>query len=434
MKITLIKPAMFKRKSKDNMQPLAFAILSALTPVHINRVFYDERIEKIPFDEKTDLVALSVDTFSAKRAYQIAEIYRKKGVAVVMGGFHPSIETEEALEYADAVVVGDAEDAWPEFLNDWQTGQLKKIYKAEKFNQRLKTKYDRSIFHNKKYLPLNLVQLGRGCRYNCEFCSVNSFYQGKQKVREVNEVLKEISSLDNKRIVIVDDNVYHDKENFRNFLKGMCKLNKQWFCQISLDITYDEEMMELLKRSGCVLALVGIESIDRQNLRQMHKTGNLSILDLSSAILKFRKYGIMICGAFIFGYDYDTVESFAATVKFAQENKFAAANFNSLYLMPGTKIYERIKQEKRLLFNKWWLDNNYYYGKAMFEPKQINEQEFEQACFQAKKDFNSIKSIIKRGFEFNCNVKSINNLYLYLLINFINRSENLNKQGRILAS
>jgi radical SAM superfamily enzyme YgiQ (UPF0313 family) len=434
MKILFLKPAMHPLQKSQGMQPLAFAVLSALTPPEIERAFYDENIESIPLDEQADLVAMSVETFTAKRAYQIAEIYKKQNIPVIMGGFHPTIEPEEVLEHASSVAIGDAEAIWPRVLSDFKDGILKKIYRSITVTDTIKTSYDRSIFKDKKYSPFNLVQWSRGCKFHCEFCSVKTLYPGNQISRPISEVIGEIKELDNKPLFIVDDNIYQNRTGFTEFLLRITSLKKKWGCQISLDITKDDDLMELLGKSGCIMVIIGIESLNMDDLHQMNKISNLAINDYESAINKFRKYGIMIYGTYIFGYDHDDGNQFEKAVNFAKRMKFAVANFNTLYPMPGTDIYVRLKNENRLLYEKWWLDDEFYFGKAMFQPVFLSPEELEDGCFRAKRSFNSIVSIIYRMLDFRCNSRNLSNFILHLILNLTNRRQIYKKQGKALVN
>jgi len=433
MKILFLKPAMYPSEKTNSLQPLAFAVLNALTPKEIERVFYDESIESIPLDETADLVAMSVETFTAKRAYQIASIYKERNIPVIMGGFHPSIEPAEALEHATSVAIGDAEGFWGQVISDLKEGRLKSIYRNNTESEYIQTSFDRSIFRNKKYLPFNMVQWNRGCKFQCDFCAIKSFYPKTLVSRPIDEVIQEIKELDNKPLFIVDDNIYQNKTELKEFLEKITLLKKRWGCQISLDVTRDDELMNLLGRSGCILVLVGIESLNDDNLKQMNKRSNLSISDYKSAINKFRKHGIMIYGTYIFGYEHDTNEQFEKAVEFSKTMKFALANFNPLYPMPGTELYNRLKKEKKLLFEKWWLDYDFYYGKAMLKPIKLSCKELEDGCFQAKRSFNSIRSILFRALDLNCNSKNLSNFLLYMIINLSNRKQIYRKQGKRLV-
>ena len=421
-------------RSGDAMQPLVFAILKSLTPKDFEISFYDDRVEELNFTEPTDLVAITCGTFTAKRAYQIAGYYRKKNVPVVMGGYHPTLMPEEARLYADAVIIGSAESVWQQVLDDFQNNALKPFYHGEIDGDGLHSSYDYSIFEGKKYFPVNLVEWGRGCRHHCDFCSVQAFNKGKEMLRPVKDVIADISKLDNKPVFFVDDNLYHDKRLFRDLLVDMIPLKKRWACQISVEVTHDEDLLGLMQKSGCMMALLGIESFDRGNLKLMNKSWNFDIGKYREAIQRLRKRHIMVYGTFIFGYDHDTPEDFKKSVDFAIKSKLFIANFNPLYPMPGTKLYERLEAENRLIYEKWWLDPDFYYGKTMFRPVPFSPQDLEKHCLDAKRKFNSFASILHRARDFSANLHGKTNAAFFLLTNLTNRREIFKKQGKKLGT
>jgi radical SAM superfamily enzyme YgiQ (UPF0313 family) len=433
-RITFINPNMASYRSGDAMQPLVFAILKSLTPSGFDISFFDDRIEDINYDHPTDLVAITVGTFTARQSYKIARIYRQKNIPVVMGGYHATLLPDETIQHADAVVVGSAEDTWPQLLEDFQQGELKQFYFSEDLKSDvLKTYYDYSIFHGKKYFPLNLVEWGRGCRHNCDFCCIQAFNKGRETLRPIEDVMNNVQQLDNKPIFFVDDNLYHNKKQFREFLVQLIPLKKKWACQISVDVTNDDELLDLMKLSGCLMVLLGIESLRRDNLQDMNKGWNFNREKYIIALQKFKERHIMIYGAFIFGYDHDTPEDYKTSVDFAIENKLFIANFNPLYPMPGTPLYNRLEQEGRLQYEKWWTDETFYYGKTMFKPAGISPDDLEVQCFDAKKRFNSLKSIFYRATNISANMYGPLNAAYFIMTNFTNRREVYKKQGKILG-
>lgn len=435
MKITFIRPSMSNFKGTDTLQPLVFAILSGLTPPDIETVIYDERIEDIPYDEPSDLVAMTVETFTARKAYQIATEYKKRKVPVIMGGFHPSMVPEESLRYATSIIIGDAEGIWEKVLEDFKENKLKRIYKSSSLSQSqiLKTKLNRNIFKGKNYPAIELVQWGRGCPHDCDFCSIKAFYGKTQRQRPIDDVVQEIAELKNKQIFFVDDNIFHGKKCTKDFLEAISSLNIKWTCQISIDVTKDKKIMKQLEKSGCNSAVIGFETLDIRNLTQMKKRWNVANDGYDTAIQIIKDHGIMIYGTFVFGYDHDTPDSIKACLEFALRWKFFLANFNPLTPTPGTPLYLRLLREKRFIHEKWWLDPTYIYGRAIFKPKNMTPKELELECFDAKKSFNTYGSILKRALNPKVNFRSFNNLSLYFLANIINRREMLKKQGMRLG-
>jgi len=274
MKVTFIR-------SSDAMEPLCFAILKSLTPDNIETTFYDERLEPIPLDENTDLVAMTVETYTARRAYQIAAEYRKRGVPVVFGGYHPTFLPDEALLHADAVVRGDAEGVWGQILEDAQNGGMQEVYQSSDFPELANVFPDRSIFKGKKYAPMALVQYGRGCKFNCSFCSIRAFYGNNLRQRPVADVIEDIRRSGKKHIFLVDDNIFVDVDKARELR--------------------DRALVRLMAESGCISALVGFESLDPASLKEIKKGWNVKWQSYDDAIEVFQNEGIMIYGTFVFG-------------------------------------------------------------------------------------------------------------------------------------
>lgn len=433
MKITFIRPNMTDMRSSDAMEPLVFAILAGLTPPEVETVLYDERLEAIPYDEPADLVALTVETYTARRAYQIAVQFRRRGVPVVMGGYHPTFLPDEALQYADAVVVGDAEQLWEQVVQDAQAGQLQWLYRQPDYPPLSGIKPDRRIFHGKRYAPAALVQYGRGCRFACEFCSIHAFYGFNLRQRPVGEVVAEIEALNRKHIFLVDDNIFVNVPQAKELFQALIPLNIRWSCQISIDVAQDDELMALLEKSGCTTAVIGFESLNERNLAQMKKKWNLKHGDYATSVQKFQDRGIMIYGSFVFGYDHDTIDSFDLSVEFALRSKFYLANFNPLTPMPGAKLYDRLQAERRLLYDRWWLAPDYRYGQATFHPRGMTADELTAGCFRARRQFNEYTSIFKRAFDFKANARDPYRLGLHLASNIVSRREIVKKQGQPLG-
>ena len=425
---------MHGRRTSDAMQPLAMAVLRALTPPDVEVVLHDERIEQVPLDEPTDLVAMTVETYTARRAFQLASAYRRRGVPVVMGGYHPTFLPDECLAFADAVVSGDAEGLWPTVVADAKRGRLRRIYQQDdQPSLSLHPPPDRSIFAGKRYAPVTLVQYGRGCRFNCDFCSIHAFYGNRLRQRNVRDVCDEIEKAGRKYVFFVDDNLFVDVAKAKELFAAVQPLGVSWFCQTSIDIARDRQLVTLMAKSGCSSALFGFESLRAENLRQMRKGWNLKWQDFETSIGVMRDAGIMIYGTFVHGYDYDTVQSFDDTVEFAIRHKFYLANFNPLTPTPRAPLYDRLAREGRLIFDRWWLDPEYRYGDATFRPRGMTADELTNGCYRARLAFNSAASIAKRFVDPRGALRSPRNAVQYLVSNLISRHEIRGKQGMPLG-
>jgi len=433
MKITFIRPHLTTIRAADALEPLVFGILAKLTPSNVELALYDDRLEEVPYDEPTDLVALTVETFTAKRAYQIAAQYRERGVPVVMGGYHPTLLPDEAAQYADVVAIGDAEIIWPQIVADARSGNLHRRYQAAPNLTLEGVTPRRNIFKGKPYGILRIVQFGRGCRFACDFCSIHAFYGRSTPRRCMDDVLAELDELRGQYVFFADDNLFTDKEQAEVLFKALKQFRIHWACQISLDIVQSPHLLDLMGESGCVGTLIGFESLDEANLVQMKKKWNTKYGDYASAVAEINRHGIMIFGSFVFGYDHDTTEAFNRTMEFALRSKFALAQFNSLYPRPGTQIYERLRKENRLLFDRWWLDDHYRYGETMFRPKNMTPDELRDGIIRLRREFNTYSSIAARAFNFQANARSPHHLFAYLMVNLVTRKEIRNKQGEALG-
>ena len=425
---------MYDDRSSDAMEPLCFAILKSLTPSDICIDFYDERLEPIPFDIDTDLVALTVETYTARRAYQIADRFRQRGIPVVMGGYHPTFLPGETLEHADAIVKGDAEGTWPLLLDDLAQGKLQRTYESAEFLPLDNLMPDRSIFKGKNYGPMGLVQYSRGCKFNCTFCSIRAFYGNSLRQRPVEDVVEDIRRSGKRHIFIVDDNLFINTEKSRELFEALIPLGVTWSCQVSIDVARDPELVRLMARSGCISALIGFESLDPDSLRQVKKHWNVKWQTYDEAIAVFRDAGIMLYGTFVFGCDGDTIESFDRAVEFAIRHKFLLANFNPLTPMPGARLFDTMQEEGRLLHDRWWLDPAFRYGDATFEPASMTADDLTAGCFAARIRFNTWRSIGNRLLDRRANFRTPYRAAIYCAANVVSRREIFSKQARPLGA
>jgi len=404
MRLTLIHPCIGRRPGERyirtwQMEPLAPAALAGLTPADVDVRFHDDRMEAIPFDEPTDLVAISVETYTAKRAYQIAGAFRRRKVPVVMGGFHAMLCPDEVAEYAEAVVVGEAEALWPQVIDDARHDTLQKFYRASGRPSLGRLQLDRRIFAGKRYLPIGLVEVGRGCHFTCDFCAVQTVFGATQTRRPVASVLAEIAALkeQKKLFFFVDDNITSNPAQAKEFFRALIPLGIRWVSQCSINAAHDDEFLDLLKRSGCQGVLIGFESLNPANLRAMHKSFNTMKGGFAGAVANLRRHRIRLYATFIFGYDSDAPESFAETVDFAREQGCYIAAFNHLTPFPGTPLYRRLHDEGRLLYDAWWLDEGYSYNMIPFRPAGMTPEALQRGCIEARRSFYSWRSIFRRS-------------------------------------
>ncbi len=438
MKLTLIKPNIGRQEhslyvDEGRMEPLQLGVLAALTPSDVDVALHDDRMETIPYDDPTDLVAITVETYTARRAYEIAAEYRARGVKVVMGGMQPTLIPDEVKPHADAIFIGDAETQWAQVIGDARRGALRPVYQAPVGPAHPGVLTRRDLYEGKGYLPVTLMQFSRGCRYACHFCAVSTYFDRGHYTRCVSEVVREIASLkQNHLIFFVDDNILSNFEAAKELFRALIPLNVRWVSQASIDMTRDLELMDLMVKSGCIGLVVGFESISKDSLRWMRKSPNLvgGFQSYEPQIEILRDYGLQLWAAFTLGHDYDTQESIAETLDWAMHHRFALAAFNILVPYPSTPLYAKLEAEGRLLYDgKWWLHPQYRFNYAAFRPKHMSADELTEACWECRSTYNRLDFVIRRVFDLKTNLRTLYKLGVYLRYSQIFRKEVFKKHG-----
>jgi radical SAM superfamily enzyme YgiQ (UPF0313 family) len=345
--------------------PIGLGIVASLTPESWEIVLLDENWGSFIYQE-ADLVGITAFTASANRAYEIAALYRKKGVPVIMGGIHASTCSEEALRFVDAVVIGEAETIWQRVIADFEAGKLQSVYRGE-WTQLKGTPWPRRDLFHPEYMFASL-QTSRGCPMDCEFCSVTTFNGHRYRRRPPEEVLAELETIRKKMLFFVDDNIIGYGEEARiqalAIFKGMVErnLNKWWFCQASLNFADDEEVLYWAGRAGCKMVFLGLEAEEVNALREINKRLNLKRgMDYYvEAFRRIHRAGIAVLGAFIFGMDGDTPEKLKRRAKYMMRSGIDVMQTTVLTPLPGTRLFERYQKEGRLLYTDFPQDWDHY--------------------------------------------------------------------------
>lgn len=437
MHITLIKPAIGQRGTERyvdeaRMEPLMLGVLAGLTPKEHHIALYDDRIEDIPYDIETDLVAITIESFTARRGYEIASHFRERNIPVIMGGMHVMLIPDEVLEHSDSILIGDAETIWATIVGDAEKGDLKRIYKAPPGVAQCGGYHPRwDLYEGKGYLPIALMQYTRGCNHQCSFCAVSKYFDRKHYIRKIDDVVREISEQNKKTIFFVDDNIAVDKKALYELCLELIPLKINWVSQASLDVVHHPKVMRAIADSGCIGNVIGFESILQDNLKASLKAPNIhGFTKYAREIELLREYSLQTWAAFTLGYDNDTVESIKATAEFARKNKFTFAAFNTLTPYPGTALYDQLQSEGRLLFDdKWWLHDDFRFNHAAFNPKLMTAQELTDASFAARKHFNSIGSLLYRFSDIKTNLRTLKRASIFLRYTLLFRKEVFKKQG-----
>lgn len=368
--------------------------LAALVPAEIEAEIkvIDEMVEPIDFSLTPDLVGITAITGTATRAYELAKIFRDKGAVIVLGGVHPSLNTEEALQHADVVVKGYAEETWPELLEDFKKGTLKRLYASGLSFDKNKIKSpNRSYIKKERYFGANSVEISRGCPNDCEFCISHKFHNN-YITRNFEDVRKEIELIKGKLIFFLDPNLIGDKEYAKYFFKELVKFNKWWVGCASLDIVEDDELLDIIARSGCKGLLMGFESINPVALSLCDKKTNFN-KEYRSVVKKLHRKGIMVQGCFVFGFDCDTTSVFKETADFIISSGIDLPQISIFTPFPGTPVYNKLREENRILTTNWELYNG---QNVVFKPAQMEVKELEEGVNYVRNTCYSLPALLKR--------------------------------------
>jgi radical SAM superfamily enzyme YgiQ (UPF0313 family) len=344
-----------------------------------------------------------------------------------MGGYHATFRPEEVLENADAVCVGEAEGIWSKILDDTEQGKLKGVYNGHSSDMN-GTSPDRSIFKDKKYLDVALIETGRGCRFNCTFCSITSFHKGDYCSRSVDEIVTEVKGIRERLIFIVDDNIISDPIVSEELFRGLKPLGIKWVGQATANIYRNTHLMDLMAESGCIGLLVGFESLDSDNLDLVEKDVN-QIDHYSMAVRALRDRGIIVYGTFMFGFPNDSDALFERTVRFAKDTRLFLAAFNHMIPFPGTPFYDDLAKRGHLTHDRWWLSEDYRFGDAPYVPTSMSTEALIESCMKARRSFYSIPSILNRCIDLSANCSSLRISGLFFSLNLLLRKEVSLKRG-----
>ena len=402
-KLLLIQPSPYEKegkvikKKKLYFTGLALPLLAALTPDDWETELIYEVIEDVPFDTDADLIGVSTMGHGVIRSIDIAKEYRRRGKTVILGGYMASIMPEEAVKYCDSLIIGDAELVWQQMLSDFENGELKKTYEKPLEGSWYSTPSPRfDLLEGKNLGDFLPVQAGRGCPNSCSFCSVSCLYRGRYVKRPLPEVIRDIEqikSLGYKKILLLDDNIFSDRKYLDSLLDTLIKLDISWMSQCEITIGKDDELLEKLQKSGCTTLSFGLESISRESLISMDK-GWAVPDEYDSLIQNIRNHGIDVSTEMVVGGEGDTLESIRMTKDFIERNKISVPRFYILTPFPGTRFFDQIKEEGRLVNNDIY---SYDGTSAVYRPKNMTPDELTQAYWELYSELFTIKSIIKRN-------------------------------------
>ncbi|HEX9061692.1 MAG TPA: radical SAM protein [Clostridia bacterium] len=382
---------------------LGLLTVAALASDYFDEIKYiDENIDTIDFDEKFDIVALSAMTNQIKRAYEVAGEFRSRNIPVIIGGIHASILPDEAKKYVDSVLVGEAEGIWDELMKDFQNGKLKPIYSNDNKDIDLSVtpipRYDLLNLKKHKIIP---VQASRGCPHNCEFCSVSKLFGSKYRYKKVEQVVQEIEAVkkvwDRPYIYFTDDNITVNKKYTKELLNALIPLKIRWQGYSDIGIAEDDELLELLYKSGCTSLLFGLESLSTANLDSIEKWKAKQSEKYVQSVRKIQSHKIGVFGSFIVGLDNDDTSVFKDIRDFIVDNNLYGASISVQTPLPGTRLYSRLKEENRITSEDW---DKYTVTDVVIKPSKMTVSELEKGFSWLWKEIYSEDVVRRRTSHF----------------------------------
>ncbi|HPB78624.1 MAG TPA: radical SAM protein [Sedimentibacter sp.] len=402
-KILLIQPSPYDKnhkpikKNKLYFVGLAMPLLAAMMPEDWEAEIVLEVIEDIPFDTDAELIGISTMGHGVIRSIDIARKFREMGKTVILGGYMASIMADEALKHCDSVVVGDAELVWNELLKDYDEGRLKKIYKDNLESGFFSTPMPRfDLIINKRIGNFLPVQAGRGCPNTCSFCSVACLYKGhyiKKPLEEVVRDIKQVKELGFKKFLLLDDNIFSDREYLDKLLIEIKKLNMQWMSQCDIRIGRENELLKKLADSGCTTLSFGLESISKESLKGMNKSW-VNPLEYTELIQNIHSHGIDVSTEMVVGGEGDTLQSIRDTKRFIEDNKITVPRFYILTPIPGTKFFEDMMKAGRIIKEDIYSFDG---TEAVHMPKNMSPDELTNAYWELYDSLFTFSSILKRN-------------------------------------
>lgn len=382
--------------------PLNLGYVAALTPTDWSIRIIDENLR--PEDGRSwqpSVVGITTLTPTAPRAYALAAQYRAQGATVVLGGMHASVVPEEAAQYADSVVIGDAETTWPRLITDFKQGGLKRFYHGEflPLDGLIRPRRD---LYPRGYWAESIIT-SRGCTNACEFCSVSRFSGRRYYTRPVEEVIDELEQLPVHRpILFTDDNFTLDRQHAIALCRRMVerRVRRRYFVEGGLSMADDPELLYWLKRSGCTLVILGLESLTREAVKRLGKPDlvRAGVSGYAERIARIHAHRLAVFGSFIVGLDGDTIATFERIRCFILTAGVDCALINILHPDPGTPLWERLSREGRLLYTHFPEDYALYSpDNVCFQPSGMTSVELQEGTRRLLKSITRLPVILRRA-------------------------------------
>jgi radical SAM superfamily enzyme YgiQ (UPF0313 family) len=357
----------------------------------------DEEFQQLDLTKKYDLVAMYTVTPNTRRAYELAEHYKKQGAYVVLGGVHTTVCPDEAGKHADTILIGEAEYIWPAFLEDFQNDAVKKTY-AQPLGE---VDINRSPIPSFHLLPENArklipIQTARGCPHGCKFCNLRSLYGKQYRAKRIESIVKEIEAAKhiNPRAVIyfTDDNLFCNRTHAEALMQKVSEYNIIWYANTDISFGSDIEFIKAAYKSGCRQVLIGLESVNQANLKGLDENSfkSQNFLLYKELIENIQSCGIGVIGSFILGLDEDDEEVFDNTIYFILDTKLYGASVTVNTPYPGTVSFDMMSAENRILTYDW---NHYTIFNPVIIPKKMTVEQLNEGYLRVLRTINSPDNI-----------------------------------------
>jgi radical SAM superfamily enzyme YgiQ (UPF0313 family) len=400
MKVKMILPALteatspFWRPIKYSLfPPLGLATLAGYLGDDADIDMQDEHVETLNLNDTPDLVVIQVYITSARRAYRIADHYRRRGAYVALGGLHVTSMPAEAAAHADTIFLGPGEDTWPQFLADFRRGTAKPVYRSTYRTLAGLPPIRRDLIKRRLYLVPNSIVVSRGCPHVCDFCYKEAFFEGGRSfyTQTVDAALAEIDRLPGRHLYFLDDHLFGDRRFASALFDGMRGMGRLWQAAGTVNAVLAPNLLERAVKAGLRSLFIGFETLNPANLAEQRKYQNLR-RDYTAAIRRLHGLGVMINGSFVFGMDGDDGSVFARTVEWAIEQGIETATFHILTPYPGTALHRRISEQGRITVHDWDLYDTRH---AVFRPARLSAAQLERGYHWAYREFYRWGSIVR---------------------------------------
>jgi radical SAM superfamily enzyme YgiQ (UPF0313 family) len=400
MQAKFILPALVEAKSPfwrpikySLFPPLGLATLAGHMAPHDEVELIDEHVEEIRLDDFPDLVVIQVYITNAYRAYALADHYRSKGSHVILGGLHVTALPQEAGSHADTIVIGPGDEPFSQFLEDFRHGRPRRLYFSLKRTFEQIPDPRRDLIKRDRYLAPNALVVSRGCPQHCDFCYKDAFYLGGRSfyTQNVDRALAEIESLPGRHLYFLDDHLLGHPYFANQLFNGMRGMGRLFQGAATVDSVLRSDLIENAVEAGLRSLFVGFETLNGANLKTMSKRQHPH-QDYRTAIRRLSDLGVMINASFVFGMDDDDAQVFQRTVDWALEMGLTTATFHILTPYPGTRLYERLKNQGRLVTENW---DRYNTREVVFRPKHMSAETLKAGYDLAYRSFYQWRSILR---------------------------------------